>query len=270
MNRAVVVAGILALCLGAGCHERVAGEGIAAPLTPEEIALIMEAEELGLRIYVHDRYGALATELAYTRGVDLVGAGVLGWITEERPDGCVVTFVTGDPEQWRSVCRVTFADLVDPNIILVKKDLTERQEAMVNAKQVALACIEEPCSDAYNTVVIPRKDEAGWLAYALAATSDPNLILAGGHYRAKVSADGRSVLDCRGFTQSCLVLPRSPEDTPPSPDLVAYTLAHLLDNTPTEIHVFLSLQGGKPLYVATPDRRIWYIEEGRIRLLNRR
>ncbi len=57
---------------------------------------------------------------------------------------------------------------------------------------------------------------------------------------------------------------------PASAELVAYTMSHLLDNTPTEIHVFLSLLHQMPFYIATPDRRFWYIEEGRIRLLRQR
>jgi hypothetical protein len=270
MKKAAVVAGVLALCLGAGCHERVTDEGTTVALAAEEIARLVEAEELGRRIYEQDQYVAAATRLAFTRGVDLIDAGVLGWIAEERPDGCIVTFVTGDPEQWRSVCRITFAEHTEPNIILVNKDLTESQEAMFNARQRALACVEDPCSDSYNTVVIPRRGEAGWLAYALAATTDPNLIIIGGHYRATVSADGTRILDRESFTRSCLVLRKTPEDMPAGGEVAAYQLVHLLGDTPTEIHVFLNLHCGKPLYVATRDRRAWFIEEGNIRLLRRR
>jgi hypothetical protein len=178
-----------------------------------------------------------------------------------------VTFVTGDPLQWRSACVVTFFDHGDPNIILVDRDLTETQSAMFNARQLALDSVEKPCSDVYSTIVLPRGDGPGWLAYALAETSDPNLVLVGGHYRATVSADGRTVLHCRSFTNSCLVLEKNPKGTPPGVELAAYTVSHLLDNTPTEIHVLLNLLYGKPLYVVTADRRFWYVDGGKIRLL---
>ena len=266
MGKTALIAGVWALCWIAGCGGHVAKE--EPSVASSEIPGIQRAEDLGRQIYVQDLYAAQATGLLLAHGVDAVEVGALGWITESRPDGAVVTFVTGDPQQWRSACVVTFVDNEDPNIILVDKDLTETQSAMFNARQLALDSIEKSCSDAYNTVVLPRDGESGWLAYALAATSDPNLILVGGHYRATVSADGRIVLDRRGFTMDCMVL-KKPEDAAPDVDIAAYTLGHVLDNTPTEIHVFLNLLYGKPLYVVTADRRFWYVEGGKIRLLKR-
>ena len=268
MNGAMRIAGALVLCLVAGCNEHVMNS--QACMTSVDAALTMEAEELGREIHTHDQYAARATDLLLSRGVNLADAGTLGWITESRQNGCVVTYVTGDPQQWRSICVVAFTEHEEPNIILVDRDLTETQSAMFNARQLALDSVERPCSNAYNTVVLPRPGEPGWLAYALAATTDPNLILVGGHYRVTVSADGRTVLDRRAFSKSCLALPRDPKDIPPGAELAAYTVSHLLDNTPTEIHVFLNLLHGKPFYVATPKRRLWSIQDGKIRLLRDR
>jgi hypothetical protein len=82
-----------------------------------------------------------------------------------------------------------------------------------------------------------------------------------------VSADGRTMLEHRGFTKSFLDLPKRPKDMPPDADLAAYTVSHLLDNTPTEIHVFLNLQCRKTFYVTTSDQRVWCVEKGEIRLV---
>ena len=279
MKRAAVVAGVFVMALVAGCHEQARGGGTDVSLAAGEIALLEKAEELGKRIYVHDQYAAKATHLLFAHGVNLGEIGTQGWITEERPDGCVVTFVAREPEPWRSVSVVTFAGAAEPNIILVDKDLTETQAAMFNARQLVLGAVEHPCSDGYNTVVIPQDGEGlpnakecvgdpepTWLAYALAATRDPNLFLVGGHYRAKVSADGRTVLEKRRFTKDCSVL-KSPEAAGADVDLAAYTLGHVLDDRPTEIHVFLNLLCGRPLYIVTADRRFWRIEGGKISLL---
>lgn len=235
--------------------------------TPSDLAAVRWAEKIGREIYVQDLYAAQATSLLLAHGVDLAQAGTLGWITESGNEGTAVTFVAGDPQQWRSSCVVTFAEHADPNIILVDRDLTETQSAMFNARQFALDSVKHPCSDAYNTVVIPRDSGPGWLAYALAATNDPNLVLVGGHYRATVSVDGRTVLEHRHFADSCLVLQKNPKNVPPGTEVAAYTMNHFLDNTPTEIHVFLNLFYGKPLYVTTPNDRLWYIEDGTISLL---
>ena len=266
MKNASVIAGVLALCLIGGCNRQIVKE--EPIVAPSEIPVIERAESLGRQIYTQDLYAAQATTLLLAHGLDPIEIGTLGWITESRRDGCAVTFVGGDSEQWRSVCVVTFTEHAEPNIILVDRDLAETQSAMFNARQLALGSIEKSCSDAYNTVVLPRDGEPGWLAYALAATSDPNLILVGGHYRVTVSADGRTVLERRSFTKDCMVLKR-PQDMGPDVDVAAYTLGHVLDDTPTEIHVFLSLLYGKPLYVVTADRRFWYIEGGKIRILKR-
>ncbi len=266
MKIAFVSAGVLAFCLIAGCGRPVVKE--EPIVASSEIPVIERAELLGRQIYMQDLYAAQATALLLAHGLDLIDIGTLGWITESSRDGCAVTFVAGDPEQWRSVCVVTFAESAEPNIILVDRDLTETQSAMFNARQLALHSIEKSCSDAYNTVVLPRDDGPGWLGYALAATNDPNLILIGGHSRVTVSADGRTILERRSFTKDCMVL-KTPQDVGPDVDVAAYTVGHVLDNTPTEVHVFLSLLYGKPLYVVTADRRFWYIEGGKIRILKR-
>lgn len=267
MNRTAVFAGVLALLLGAGCQERATrSEEADVSLTWDEARVLERTEGLGRQVYLYDQYAARATNLLFAHGVDLVEMGAQGWVTEGRADGCAVTFVAGEPEPWRSVCVVTFAGQEDPNIILVDKDLTETQSAMFNARRLVLRVVKKPCSDAYDTVVIPREGEPGWLAYALAATSDPNLLLVGGHYRATVSADGRTVLEQRSFAKECLVL-KEPGVAGPDVDVAAYTLGHILDDRPTEIHVFLNLLCGRPLYIVTADRRFWHIEDGKIRLL---
>ncbi|MEN6425501.1 MAG: hypothetical protein ABFE13_09065 [Phycisphaerales bacterium] len=267
MKRTAVFAGVFVCFLGIGCHEQVktSQEAYVSP-TEEETQFIARTEELGAQVYLHDQCAARATSLLYAHGVDLAEKGTQGWITEGRPDGCAVTFVAGDPESWRSVCVVTFAGGAEPNIILVDKDLTETQSAMLGARQLVLGIVKNPCSEAYNTVVIPQEGRPGWLAYALAATSDPNLLLVGGHYRATVSADGQTILEQRSFTRECLVL-KSSEVAGPDVDVAAFTVGHILDARPTEIHVFLNLLCGKPLYVVTADRRFWRIENGKIRLL---
>jgi hypothetical protein len=238
-------------------------------LVGDEAALIERAERLGRAIYMHDKYAATATDVVEAHGVDLVKIGARGWITEARPDGYTVTFVAGGLPPWRSVCVVTFTGNEEPNAILTDGDLTETQSAMFRARQFAIESIERPRPGPYNTVVIPRDDAPGWLAYALAATTDPNIIVVGGHYRATVAPDGLTLLEHRGFTKSHLDLPRRPKDIPPDAELAGYTVSHLLDNTPTEIHVFLNLQCGKTFFVATPDERFWRIEKGKIRLVER-
>jgi hypothetical protein len=151
---------------------------------------------------VQDLYVAQAISLLIAHGVDPDEMDALGWITESREDGAVVTFVTGDPEQWRSACVVTFVEHADPNIILIDRDLTETQSAMFNARQLALDSVDNVCAEAYSTAVIPRDGQSGWLAYALAATSDPKSILIGG--TAGPRSQRRRPSGAKSFSRDCL------------------------------------------------------------------
>jgi hypothetical protein len=45
---------------------------------------------------------------------------------------------------------------------------------------------------------------------------------------------------------------------------------NLLDDTPHEIHVFLSLRYKIPLYVITRDLRLWEVRDGRMRVVRER
>ena len=89
----------------------------------------------------------------------------------------------------------------------------------------------------------------------------------GGHFRFEV-VDGK-VVDHRAFTNSCLTMPlQSPEEGAPAGLMVS----HILDETPTEIHVFSTYVAGLPIYVSTVSNdRVWVIEliEGqpRVRLI---
>ena len=82
----------------------------------------------------------------------------------------------------------------------------------------------------------------------------------GGHHKVTLAADGTA--KARPYTRSCLDMSVAPQagQTP-----VGLTVSHLLDPTPTEIHVFSSLAAGVPLFVATTSNSLaWEIENGTI------
>ena len=72
------------------------------------------------------------------------------------------------------------------------------------------------------------------------------VIHAGGHHRLLVSPDGRRVLSQFAFTKACLTMkPDIAEDE----RLASVVVSHLVSDTPTEMHVFLSLLHRQPIYV---------------------
>ncbi len=251
---------LCALSLLMGCQESINNKSSSTPLSEHELYIIKESEQLGRSLYVKDQCAARATDLLFEKIANPDDMGISGWIVCKRDTYYVVIFVSIQEDGFVTPCQVIFKDYKHPHLIQNKRPLTNEETAMFRARQHAFDIIEEVCSDRYNTVVLPRRDGEGWLVYAIAATTDPQSVVIGGHYRATISSDGKNVLSHRRFTKSCLNLPTNPPDMHPDDKLAAYTVSHLLDDVPTEIHVFLSLLYKKPFYVVTRDGRYWSVK----------
>jgi hypothetical protein len=58
-----------------------------------------------------------------------------------------------------------------------------------------------------------------------------------------------------------------PLSQPGRPKPVALMVTHLLDPTPTEIHVFSSFVAHMPVAVGTKDGRVWWVDRTDISLI---
>jgi len=130
------------------------------------------------------------------------------------------------------------------------------------ARTLAMDSGFEPCSDKYNSVVLPDNNVPNnWIVYLLPGTTKKNIVPIGGTYR--IATDGKTVISRRGFTRTCIALQNDAR-------AVGLMITHLLDPTPTEAHVFWGLWSGKSLYVATPPHgTMWEVASGKIRLVAR-
>jgi len=261
----VIAIGVFSLLIG--CQEILTTKSSYMPLSEVEAHIAKEAEELGRLLYDKDQCAARATDLLFEKVANPDDMGIRGWIVCKSDTNYVVIFVSPQEDGLVTPCQVIFKDHKHPHFIQNERYLTYEETAMFTARQHFENIIKKACSDKYNTVVLPKSNGGGWLVYALAATTDPQTVVAGGHYRATVSGDGQNILSQRAFTKSCLNLPKNPPDMPPGVELAAYTVSHILDDVPTEVHVFLSLLHKKPFYVATRDGRSWYVEGDKIKLL---
>jgi hypothetical protein len=126
--------------------------------------------------------------------------------------------------------------------------------ALRTARKTPVPRVDAP----YNDVVLPAEliGEAGWLVYELAATTNAEEMLVGGHTRIKVSADGTTVEEVFPFARTDLRVPAGKAVT-------KITLTHIASQTPLEHHVFLSLLYKKHLRVLT-ELGAWDVEHGRI------
>jgi len=240
----------------------------------EDPARLRSAESLGLRLYRHDRAASLATDAVQAnrkyRKVKRVG----GWITEARESAILVSFIDkGDPEQASLLYQVEVSDGSDGagkvRAFDPPETATTSQRNAARARHTATGFDFAPCTQRYNTVVLPTIADGmpGWNVFLLPSTTDAKVIPFGGAYRLELDAEGRTVTNSRTYTRSCLDFTRN---KPRGAEEAALVMTHVLDPVPTEVHVMLNLQIGTPVIViTTSNRNSWRIERGRIQFLKK-
>ena len=114
--------------------------------------------------------------------------------------------------------------------------------------------INDFCEFEYLPYVVTSNNKE--IIYLIAQGPKENQIVFGKHFKI---FDDKIV----SSTKSCFVLPSPPENS------VGSFVTHLLSDTPTEFHVFISLKHNKPVFVGTA-RGIWKVENGEIEFIEER
>ena len=237
----------------------------AAEPTSAHRKTIKEAEVLGRAIYEQDLAAARASDALLAATAPEGRSGVVGWVVTGSPDTPLVQFIGKQDDTYVTLYDVMLRGEKPPEVthLAPARELRGRDLGMFLARQVALAAKPGSCSEHYNTVVLPNKrgDRKGWLVYLLAGTTDQHAVLVGGHYRATVSADGKTLVSIEPLSKSCLVLST---ETKAGGSLEALVMSHVLTDTPLETHVYLNLIHNIDFYVIT-EPGIWGITDGSIR-----
>lgn len=236
----------------------------------EDASKLRAAENLGLRIYRHDRAAGLATDALMAKRKFRKDKRVGGWLTEAREDAIRVTFV--DPKSSDMPHAIFEIDVRDgatktDDVVAIEppRPLSATQLGAWHARATVLKSDFNACSSSYNSVILPSADSGspGWSVFLLPATSDSNVVPFGGTYRFETDADGGTVKSTRAYTKSCIAFPR--ERVPKGATPVGLYVTHLLDPIPTEAHVLLNYTTGQPVYVMTTGNDgFWKIDRGRI------
>jgi hypothetical protein len=146
-----------------------------------------------------------------------------------------------------------------PNVTRAEKEghalfTTEASATDLHEDAVATAKkkITDFCDLSYKSVVV----EHGGLKtiFFIAQSPKDDQTVFGRHYKVQ----GDKVF---ASTKGCLVIPVPP----PGATAAAAWVTHLLSDTPTEFHTYLSLKHEKPVYVRT-SMGMWKIENGKIEL----
>lgn len=223
-------------------------------------------EALGRAIYEQDRRASIATDMML-ENYNPEEEGIRGWIVEGEKEHTLIRFVRQGEHGYESVVDATFDDTLIPILKPAQNPaLTASQAAQMAARELAVAQIRDPCSERYNSVILPDLEHDGFLVYALAASNDPGEVLVGGDYRFTVSKDGQTLLRADALSDGCLKLPKQLGEVPAGKRL-GLSLRSKISDTPLETHVFLSLRHKLPFFVKTRDAHVWKVESGKMEIV---
>jgi hypothetical protein len=161
-------------------HVGCAAESLPQELpSQEEQAALGSAEATGLTIYKHDHAAAVATDALGALSILKSDKRVGGWITEEQGEVILVTFISGDAKEAPgAVYRVSVSkegEVTGPSQELkTPQALTELESGAAAARVFAAQYSFQPCTEHYNTVVLPADSSASpnWVVYLIPGTQD--------------------------------------------------------------------------------------------------
>jgi len=217
--------------------------------------------QLGGEIYRLDNYGARATDILFNQGLNLSLYPIRGWIITEEGGDTRVSFVGEFDGEIHAVFDI-WPDL-DPEqqfTIAGGRKLTVEEMAQFKARQTANTATSVYCSNNYNSVVLKDPTSESWLVYLLAATNEPGIIMAGGHYRYTISINGESVQYADRLSRSCLTLNKNSTELPEGAEPVAMYMTHIVSNTPVETHIYLSLLHQMAFAISAGENTIWMVD----------
>jgi len=231
---------------------------------------IGSAVSLGFIVFQKDFAASAATDEMATKGL-FDDKRLRGWVTDRAGDAWRVVYIGDVSGTMQALYTIDVKEgKVDPQTYQSfenGKVLTTMQQGMWNARQLALSAAPRPCGEGMNAVVLPMNADdgtlQGYFVYLISATTDPDIILMGGHHRMQIARDTERILGTVSFTETCTAL----DKTQDGPLLVTQKLAPV----PEEPHVFLSLLHDRELFVATVENDlIWSIAGLEVAIIPRR
>lgn len=238
---------------------------------PSKEQLTAQAASLGWMIYALDQAAWLSSDaLTATMPKDHLGS-IGGYVVEASDAQTLrVTYYRGSAADAKAffVADVRGGKVVRKELLGTPVTLSADQAVLARARDVAAERARErsykPCtSSPFNTVVVPSQKGGPVAVYLLSAQQEAGTYPMGGHYRVIVAPNG-TALASRPYSVSCLNL--TVPKLPPGAKPAGFIVNHVLDPAPTEIHVFASYNLRMPVFVGTPDKRVWQVQGSNISL----
>jgi len=250
---------------------------LAAPVAAERaesmgalMPAVQTALDRGALLYLYDEAAWQGTDDLKARFAQLLPQ-VGGYVVSGEQADVELTFY--DKAKSKALFRAKFSNgkMVSSGPPAADRAaLMPVEQRLVAARAIALKAFEDAkvgmCAKSTpNVALLPPKLPTGPVrVYLMTPRTSMKSLPMGGHFEVDVSANGKAGA-VRAFTKSCLEMSLA-GDGKGQPK--ALMMSHLLDPTPTEIHVFSSLTGKIPIYVVTTaNQKLWVVEGSRIRLL---
>ncbi len=228
------------------------------PLSPAETEAVDLVSKRGLMLWNYDQAAWHGTDALLKDIKDPGAVGIAGWIVTPVAQGWQVTFYAKEADRrlgvWSAIW--TGSKIINPRKLDgVDRVLSAEQTRLITAKDAAPLDNLQSCSaKPFNSVVMPGDTEAAPIrVYFLTPQTDATIFPMGGHNLIEMK-DGK-VISQRQFTKGCIDIssPNVKKDGRKSAGLI---ISHLLDPTPTEIHVFTMYNAKLPVYVSTIQNNI--------------
>ncbi len=221
------------------------------PISDQHRAFVREESETGKLLYKKDQLAANATDFLFAKNILPNDSRIKGWIVTLENGKNTVYFMGKVDSEIKSFHAVVFSE--GEIIYEENPKITAHHRSMFKARLEAMNNLQFACSERYNTVVLDNLDS--WIVYVLAATTDKNKIMVGGHHKITISKETGLVTNVKPLSKSCLQVKNIPNSWP--------MMTHIVDSTPISIHSFLSLLHNKTIYVGT-QTGLWKAKEGDI------
>jgi hypothetical protein len=222
-------------------------------------------EKLASDMYVQDQHAwkATAALLSQHPQAELLQEKVRGWLVDDRDGVEVVRFVRDGTNGPEAAYDVSFGSLrqAAPDVSVPQdRTLSASERAKFAARSLAVRNITQRCSTTYNTIVLKDPSGEGWIVWVMAATTDPDAIMMGVHYRFTISADGSRIISQDALARGCLAIKKTQNGQTAS----AIGMTQIVSNIPVETTLFASLQHNMMFLILTADGGQWQVAGGHI------
>jgi hypothetical protein len=221
---------------------------------PEVEQAIEHASKRGELIFKLDQSAWVSTDELRRKVPDLAKSGIQGWVIDPAGDRMLAIYyrLEGGEPRAAFIAETRGDNVLTSHVLGDHEDrrLTPIQIRMARAAQVARRLPLERCTDGpINSVIIPpTSPDAPVTVYMLSPRVKTDEFPFGGHQRFDIDMEGK-VVARRAFSKACLNM--TPPPAPDGGEPAVAIVTHLLDPTPTEIHVFTSISMGRPIVVGT-------------------